>query len=257
VLLVFRTDQDIRHYYNEFSTRYDARRGTNDPNGYHSLIDDLEVDFVAPYAQGKRILEAGCGTGLLLERLADVANHAEGFDLSDGMLAKARERGLHVKQGSITEVPYQDAEFDVVYSFKVLPHVPEIKQALQELVRVTKPGGYIIAEFYNPYSLRSLAKHLGPAGAISQSTRESAVFTRFDSPWKLAELFPTGCRPIRVRGARIVTPTAYLFQVPALRNLLVKTEWKLADSPLAYLGGFFMTAFQKPFSLPNNTALIS
>ena len=84
---------DTQAYYDEFSKGYEKLRGANDPGGYHELVDDLEVDFASRYAAGADLLEVGCGTGLLLERLAKVAKSARGIDLSPGMLAKgARPR---------------------------------------------------------------------------------------------------------------------------------------------------------------------
>src|SRR4051812_24966502 len=181
---------DTRAYYDEFSKGYERLRGPNDPGGYHALVDDLEMDFASRFAAGGDVLEVGCGTGLLLTRLAQVARTAKGIDLSPGMLAKARERGLDVREGSATELPYEDASFDLTCSFKVLAHVEDIRRALSEMIRVTRPSGVVLAEFYNPWSLRALAKRLAPAGEISSSLDESAVFTRFDAPWTVKKLLP-------------------------------------------------------------------
>src|SRR5205085_155292 len=128
------------------------------------------------------LLEVGCGTGLLLERFGAFAN-AKGIDLSPRMLDRARARGLDVREGSATKLPFDDAQFDVTVSFKVLAHVGDIGRALSEMVRVTRPGGVVLAEFYNPWSFRGLLKRLGPAGRISRFTKEDAVYTRFDAPW--------------------------------------------------------------------------
>lgn len=238
-------DQATREYYNDFSRRYEAARRPNDPHGYHALLDDLEVDLTSRYGARKEVLEAGCGTGLILERLAAFASRAEGFDLSPGMLEKARERGLTVREGSVTSIPYPDASFDVVCSFKVLAHVPDIRTALAEMARVTRPGGVVLAEFYNPYSFRGLAKRLGPAGAISEGRRESEVFTRFDTPQTIRGLIPASCRFEGARGVRIVTPAAVAMRVPVLGGLLRRAEWALCDTPLAALGGFYVAILRK------------
>ena len=87
-----------RAYYDDFAEGYEARRRPNDPDGYHALIDDLEVALVERHGKGKHILECGCGTGLLLERFAGFAERAVGIDLSPGMLEKARARGLSVRE---------------------------------------------------------------------------------------------------------------------------------------------------------------
>jgi ubiquinone/menaquinone biosynthesis C-methylase UbiE len=195
-------------------------------------VDDLEVDFASRYAAGGDLLEVGCGTGLLLERLARVTKSARGIDLSHGMLEKARLRGLDVRQGSAVDLPYPDASFDVTCAFKVLAHVEPIERALSEMVRVTRPNGVVLAEFYNPLSLRGIIKRLGPAGAISETTTEGAVFTRFDSPFRVKKLLPVGWEIVASRGVRIVTPAWHSpWRSQGLRVALRASEWILADSP--------------------------
>ena len=168
-----------RAYYDAFSKGYEAHRGNNDPGGYHELLDELESEFVRRFGAQKDILEVGCGTGLVLQRLQAFARSARGVDLSPGMLEKARNRGLDVCEGSATALPFPDESVDVACSFKVLAHVPQVALALQEMARVTRPGGTIIAEFYNPLSVRGLVKRFGPAGAVAAGTHEKQVFTRF------------------------------------------------------------------------------
>ncbi len=239
------SDQRTRAYYDEFSKIYERHRRPNDANGYHALVDDLEVELCARYGTGREVLECGCGTGLILQRLAEFASRAVGIDLSPGMLDHARERGLEVKEGSVTELPFDDASFDLTCSFKVLAHVPEIGKALAEMARVTRPGGVIIAEFYNPISFRGLAKRFGPAGKVGERTRESAVYTRFDAPWVLERIIPPNTRIEAARGIRIVTPAAAVMQVPGLSGILRRAERFLCDSPAAVLGGFYVAVIRK------------
>ena len=234
-----------RRYYDEFAERYEDRRGGRDPGGYHDLVDELEVDFVKRFGEGRDVLEVGCGTGLLLARIQGFARTARGVDLSPGMLEKARARGLEVVEGSATALPFPDASFDVACSFKVLAHVREIGVALAEMARVVRPGGHVIAEFYNPVSLRGLAKRLGPAGAISERTREDAVYTRFDTPGEAARHLPTSLRLVDSRGVRIVTPAAAVMRVPVVGAALRRAEWALCDSPLRRFAGFWIAAAQR------------
>lgn len=234
-----------RAYYDEFSARYEARRDGRDPGGYHDLLDELEVDFVERYGRGKDVLEVGCGTGLLLRRIERFARSARGVDLSPGMLAHARERGLDVLEGSATELPFPDASFDVACSFKVLAHVQQIEIALAEMARVIRPGGHALAELYNPLSFRGLAKRLGPAGKISDRNDERAVFTRFDPPWRVAAMAPPGTRLVASRGIRIVTPAAAAMRVPVLGSALRFAERALCDSPLRHFGGFWIAVLKK------------
>lgn len=234
-----------RRYYDAFAAGYEARRGENDPDGYHELLDELESEFVERFGRGRDVLEVGCGTGLILRKLAGFANSAQGVDLSPGMLEKARERGLNVREGSATALPFEDASFDVTCSFKVLAHVREIETALAEMARVTRPGGYVIAEFYNPYSFRGLVKRFGPAGRVADGTHEGQVYTRFDSPARVRELAPARCRLVTARGVRIATPTAHVMRTQLGRAVFRSAERLLCDSPLRVFGGFYIAAFEK------------
>ena len=232
-----------RAYYDEFARGYERHR--HHPRGYHALLDNLEVSLTERYGAGRDVLECGCGTGLLLERMARFARAAKGIDLSPGMLAKARERGLDVREGSVTELPFDDASFDVTCSFKVLAHVPEIGRALAEMARVTRPGGVVLAEFYNPYSFRGFMKRAMPAGRVSHKTRESAVYTRFDPPWSIARLAPEGTRLEARYGVRIVTPAAAFMRIPVLRAILPRLERRLAPTPASFLACFHVVALRK------------
>jgi ubiquinone/menaquinone biosynthesis C-methylase UbiE len=156
--------RDARRYYDDFSPTYDQGR-TSD---YHRMIDDLEIRVAEPYARGARVLELGCGTGLILSRLAEVAEEAVGIDLSEGMAARAKARGLDVRIGDIRALPFEDGAFDLTCSFKVLPHVPEVEAAIREAVRVTRPGGHLVLELYNPWSLRYVAAAGKPRRAFSR-----------------------------------------------------------------------------------------
>jgi len=137
-------------YYDQFSKGYDDQRHL----GYHRFLDESEVRITEPYI-GPRVLEAGCGTGLVAERLSERCDSMNGFDLSFGMLKKAKARVSRVSQAAITDLPFANDLFDTVVSFKVLAHVPDIQRALSEMARVTKPGGYLVLEFYNKNSLRT------------------------------------------------------------------------------------------------------
>jgi ubiquinone/menaquinone biosynthesis C-methylase UbiE len=234
-----------RAYYDAFSDLYEARRGDNHPSGYHELIDELEAGYVKRYGTGSDVLEVGCGTGLILRRIASFARSAKGVDLSPGMLERARARGLDVVEGSATALPFENDRFDVTCSFKVLAHVPDIELALAEMARVTRPGGMILAEFYNPWSLRALLKRFGPAGRIADGADERNVYTRYDSPRAVKKLLPHGCALIGARGVRIAIPAARLLDNAVGRLWFTLLERALCDSPLRAFGGFYIAALEK------------
>ncbi|RMH45017.1 MAG: class I SAM-dependent methyltransferase [Deltaproteobacteria bacterium] len=233
---------DNRSYYDDFAAWYERERG----RGYHQMLDDLEIELVERYGRGKRVLEVGCGTGLLLARAAQFADTAVGVDLSAGMLARARDRGLRVAQGSATELPYPDASFDVVYSVKVLAHVEAIREALAEMARVTAPGGVILAEFYNPLSLRGLVKKIKPASRVSETTTDEAVYTRYDTPAAIRRLLPDGVTWETTRGVRIVTPVAAVHKIPLVGRAVRAAEQRLADVPgVRAFGGFLIAVLRR------------
>lgn len=229
-------DHRARAYYDDFSRRYERERH----HGYHALLDELELDIALPLATGRDVLEVGCGTGLILERLARVARRAEGIDLSPGMLQKARERGLEVREASANALPYPDATFDLVVSFKVLAHVPDITGALAEMGRVCRPGGRVVAELYNPWSLRFLAKRLAGPGKISAARSEADMYTRWDAPTRLKSLVPSSLALDEVRGLRVFTPAALLHRIPLLGAGLARAERRVTRSPLRWFGGFLV-----------------
>jgi ubiquinone/menaquinone biosynthesis C-methylase UbiE len=220
---------DNRTYYDDFAAWYERERHLP----YHRMLDDLEVEVVERYGTGKRVLEVGCGTGLLLGRVVRFAASAQGIDLSAGMLARAAARGLAVIQGSATELPIAAASVDVAYSFKVLAHVPDIAAAMREMARVVRPGGWVIAEFYNARSLRRLVKALKSPTPISDATHDEHVFTRYDDARAIRSYLPAELEWVATRGIRVVTPIAGVLRVPVLGTALRWAEHRLADAPLA------------------------
>jgi ubiquinone/menaquinone biosynthesis C-methylase UbiE len=234
--------KDNRAYYDEFAARYEDARHA----GYHALIDRLEIDLVRRYGEGARVLEAGCGTGLILGAVARFAHSAVGIDLSPGMLEKAHHRGLRVANASVTHLPFADETFDVAYSFKVLAHVEAIGDALREMARVVRPGGHVIAEFYNTRSLRYLVKRLKPATPISANTTDEAVYTRYDSIDDIRGYLPPELTLVDQRGVRIFTVVSHLHKVPIVGSLLGDLEMRAADAPvLRGLGGFLIVVLRK------------
>jgi SAM-dependent methyltransferase len=93
-----------------------------------------------------RLLDAGAGTGGMLARLAPLVD-GWGVEIAAEGLQFCRKRGLeYLVQGSVSELPYRSATFDVVLCLDVLYHrgVPDDVAAAQELARVLRPGGLLI-----------------------------------------------------------------------------------------------------------------
>jgi ubiquinone/menaquinone biosynthesis C-methylase UbiE len=228
-------------YYDAFANRYDEGRD----EGYHRLIDDQAAALVQRVGTDRDVLEVGCGTGLILQRVARFARTAKGVDLSPGMLEHARRRGLDVVEGSATDLPLPDACVDVAYSFKVLAHIPDLDACLREMTRVVRSGGHVVFDAYNRRSLRYLIKRLWGPRATSTSFDEAAISTRFSTNAEIIDRLPTQLRLVDTAGIRILTPHPALLRVPGLAALAEAAEWRLMDSPLRAVAGFSVFIAEK------------
>jgi len=109
------------------------------------------ASLVAAERVGGRVLEVGVGTGISLPDYSP-ANRIVGVDISEAMLAKARERvtelGLHHVEAlevmDAERLAFPDDSFDVVVAQYVVTAVPNPEAALDEFARVLKPGGELI-----------------------------------------------------------------------------------------------------------------
>ena len=232
---------DNTRYYDAFSSTYDEGRD----RGYHKLIDDQAAAIVRRVGEGGTALEVGCGTGLLMQRVAGFAAHVQGIDVSPGMLAHARARGLDVREGSATSLPFSDGQFDVVYSFKVLAHVDPVEPALAEMARVTRPGGHVVFDAYNRDSLRFLVKRAFGPRRTSSAFDEAAIGTRFDAPAEVLRRARALGTVVDVAGIRILTAHPGILNVPGLGPLAERAEWGLMRSPLRRFAGFLVLTVRK------------
>jgi SAM-dependent methyltransferase len=93
---------------------------------------------------GARILDAGCGSGRNMVELARRGT-VTGVELSAPSVEKARERGCgDVIEGSVLEMPFADASFDLAVSLDVIEHLEDDLGALVELRRTVAPGGALL-----------------------------------------------------------------------------------------------------------------
>jgi SAM-dependent methyltransferase len=111
---------------------------------WHSARRHLVLDWIERAYPGRsdlEILDAGCGTGLMLQEMRHLGL-AEGVDISEEALAFCRRRGLdNVRQASVLDLPFDADSFDVVTALDVVEHLDDDAGALAEWRRVLKPGG--------------------------------------------------------------------------------------------------------------------
>ena len=113
------------------------------------LIEYLEL------TQNPQVLDLGCGTGLLLNRLATTFPQLKGvgLDLSEQMITEATEGNLYphrlsYQQGNAQTMPFHSGQFTMVFNTISFLHYPHPHQVLQEIYRVLSFGGYYyLADF--------------------------------------------------------------------------------------------------------------
>ncbi len=113
--------------------------------GMRRMVGSLLSSYLGE-ERSVRILDAGCGTGGMVKYLQQFGS-VVGMDLADEALALCRRRDLPcLAQGSVEQLPFADASFNLVTSFDVLYHKAVVRdgQALGEFHRVLRPGGLLL-----------------------------------------------------------------------------------------------------------------
>ncbi len=113
------------------------------------------IERARPIGAADRILDLGCGTGIvareLRKRLGGGAR-ITGVDASGEMIVKARELAPDIewREGNAMKLPFADASFELVVSQQMLQFVPDRAAALREIRRVLAPGGRLVAATWRP-----------------------------------------------------------------------------------------------------------
>jgi SAM-dependent methyltransferase len=137
--------------YDSFAEAYAAENEVSLLNAYYERPATLAL---AGEVAGRRILDAGCGSGPLSAALRDRGAVVTGFDSSAGMLQLARRRlgddaDLHLADLG-RPLPFPDGAFDDVVASLVLHYLEDWTAPLAELRRVLRPGGRLIASVDHP-----------------------------------------------------------------------------------------------------------
>lgn len=112
----------------------------------HNLILKLiKTTFPLPKWERKlKILDAGCGTGLLAKKLEQFGE-VVGIDTSSEAVKFSKKRGVKVIKGSVNDLPFKNNLFDLITCIDVIYHRGvDDQKAIKELFRVLKPGGILI-----------------------------------------------------------------------------------------------------------------
>jgi SAM-dependent methyltransferase/uncharacterized protein YbaR (Trm112 family) len=111
-----------------------------------------EIQLDVTLLKNKRILDAGCGMGRFTRVAAGFGGELVGVDLSDSVF-RAREitrqfPAVHIVQADLLRLPFREHTFDIIYSFGVLHHTPDTKQAFCAITKTLKINGYISVWVY-------------------------------------------------------------------------------------------------------------
>ena len=171
-----RNNQELAERYDQWAGGYDA--DLEQDFGWIGPQRTVEL-FATHVPKDARVLDAGAGTGLVGELLSRLGyKDIVAMDLSQGMLEEARKKNVYrelhqMVMGESLDLPTDS--FDAVVSVGVLTvgHAPP--SSLDELIRITKPGGYII------FSLR-------PDVYENSGFKEKQSALESDGEWKLVEV---------------------------------------------------------------------
>ncbi|GGS86989.1 class I SAM-dependent methyltransferase [Nonomuraea spiralis] len=140
--------------YDMIAEGYTAENETSLLNAYYERPAMLEL---AGDVTGRRILDAGCGSGPLFAALRDRGAVVTGIDASAGMLEQARRRlgaDAELRVADLAgPLPFPDEAFDDVTASLVLHYLEDWGPTLAELRRVLKPGGRLLVSVDHPFSV--------------------------------------------------------------------------------------------------------
>lgn len=147
--------QAEEHYrandYDAFAAAYAAENDDSLANAYYERPAMLAL---AGDVRGRRVLDAGCGSGALSAALRDGGAAVTGIDASVGMLDLARERlgnAIELRVADLNDrLPFDDGEFDDVIASLVLHYLEDWTTALTEIRRVLTPSGRLFVSVDHP-----------------------------------------------------------------------------------------------------------
>lgn len=203
-----------RIFYDEIARLYDL---TFKINRYGRSIEDYLRAHPLSLPPDARILDAGCGTGLLtlsLLRVLERPARITALDLSASSLTAARRGRREIvaderhqvgfTQGNVLQLPFADHSFDLVVTSGALEYVP-LEAGMQELARVVRPGGYLIHLPVRPSLASTLLEWMfrfkaHPPRAVAETTRR---YFHILSHYRFPPLDPIGWTKTAVLSQRI------------------------------------------------------
>lgn len=157
-------------------------------------INPLRLDYIDRHAglAGRRVLDVGCGGGILSESMAARGAEVTGIDLGAAPLEVARlhllESGLHVdyRQVPVEELAAEmPGRFDVVTCMEMLEHVPDPASVVQACAQLVRPGGRVFLSTINRNPKSYLFAIVGAEYLLRMLPRGTHDYARFIRPSEL------------------------------------------------------------------------
>ena len=158
-------------------------------------INPLRLEWIDQLASlpGKRVLDVGCGGGILAEAMARRAAEVTGIDLAAKPLGVAR---LHALEAGVANLEYREiatealaaerpATFDVVTCMEMLEHVPDPAAVVQACAALTKPGGWVFFSTLNRNPKSFLMAIIGAEYVLRLLPRGTHEYAKFIRPSEL------------------------------------------------------------------------
>ncbi|MFC7225950.1 class I SAM-dependent methyltransferase [Salinirubellus salinus] len=179
---------EAHEVYDETASAYAAGNPSADARAAYEWPAVREV---LPDVDGRRVLDAGTGTGHYAAWLAERGADVVGLDASAGMLREAHERtdGPAFVHGDLrAPLPFPDATFDLVCSQLTLDHVEDWDAPFAEFARVCRPGGTLVVSVDHPFTTYFVVEE--EPEAVGNATAQSADYyavERFEKVWPHVE----------------------------------------------------------------------
>lgn len=144
-----RATPEIEDFGHKYTEEGQGKIGRRLINGYFQTVDDLVKSTGVLNRNGPTAIEIGCGEGHSTERLrallpGHVQLRASEYVEDLVPIAQGKNPDVPVQQESVYQTRHDDDTFDMVFLLEVLEHLDYPDDALEEIQRVLKPGGYLI-----------------------------------------------------------------------------------------------------------------
>jgi len=142
--------QQVAAHWNRRAAHFDEDFGHSIRTSAERAAWDRILDLILPAADGLEALDIGCGTGFLSLELAFRGHRVTGVDFAPSMIAQARKKAaerqatIRYEEADAEQLPFAAGSFDMAVSRHLLWTLPHPERAMDEWIRVLRPGGRLI-----------------------------------------------------------------------------------------------------------------